>query len=233
MKGTLAQGIVTEAPTHLPELPPKFQNAFEAAKAKAELAYATRAERLPHHSDVFESIQRIKRPQDVFFAYCTEARNACRAGSMTVAQVRKATDAALPFICDFYFVRDHENCSDEAKSMFRVHFTRGITDDPQWKQHLTELVVLADGVSSAALRASVGEGKGSSGSSVLSRKGDQALLAGKELVTFKTAEAYLGISERQRQILMEKETLVVKGKGHNRKITTESLLEYLPAENPK
>jgi len=66
-----------------------------------------------------------------------------------------------------------------------------------------------------------------------SRKGDLALLAGKTFVNFKTAEAYLGISERQRQSLIEKGTLVVKGKGHNRKITTDSLLEYLPAENPK
>ena len=65
-----------------------------------------------------------------------------------------------------------------------------------------------------------------------SRKGDLALLAGKTFVNFKTAEAYLGISERQRQSLMEKGTLVVKGKGHNRKITTDSLLEYLPTENP-
>lgn len=143
MKGTLAQEI-TEALTQLPDLPPKFQDAFEARRAKAELAYANRAERLPHHSDVSESIHRIKLRQDIFFAYCKEARNACRAGSMTVAQARKATDAALPSICDSYFVRDHGNCSAEAKSAFQVHFTRGITDDPQWKRHLSELVTLAE-----------------------------------------------------------------------------------------
>jgi hypothetical protein len=139
------QGIVMDEPTHLPELPPKFQNAFEAAKAKAELEYATRAERSPyHHSDLAESIHRIKFPQDVFFAFCTQARNACRAGNMTVVQAREVTGAALPLICDFYFDRDHERGSDEAKSLFRVSFTRVVTDDPQWKRHLSELVTLAE-----------------------------------------------------------------------------------------
>jgi hypothetical protein len=66
-----------------------------------------------------------------------------------------------------------------------------------------------------------------------SRKADATLLADKSLVTFRTAEKYLGISERQRQSLIERGILVVKGKGHNRRITTDSLLEYLPAENPK
>jgi len=153
---------------------------------------------------------------------------------MTVAQARKATDAALPFFCDFYFVRRHGDCSAEAKSTSRVNSARVITDDPKWKQHLTELVALAEDPSNASLRR-LGKGKGPSAarSLGLSRKGDPALLAGKDLVTFKTAEEYLGISERQRQSLMEKGSLVVKGKGLNRRITTESLLEYLPTENPK
>jgi len=67
----------------------------------------------------------------------------------------------------------------------------------------------------------------------IKRKGDLTLLAGRELVAFKTAEQYLGISERQRQNLMERNVLEVKGMGQNRKITAESLLKYLPPENPK
>src|SRR5450759_2286357 len=56
LRATLFKGIVTEAPTHLSDLPPKFQNAFESAKARAELEYATRAERFPYHSDLADSI---------------------------------------------------------------------------------------------------------------------------------------------------------------------------------
>jgi hypothetical protein len=66
------------------------------------------------------------------------------------------------------------------------------------------------------------------------RKGDVTLLAGKQLVNFKVAEEYLGISDRQRQNLIKKGgPLEVKGQGSNRKITTESLLKYLPPENPQ
>lgn len=67
----------------------------------------------------------------------------------------------------------------------------------------------------------------------LSRKGDASLLAGKSLVTFRTAQEYLGISERQRQSLVKQGALAVQGKGHNKKITTESLVAYLPPENPQ
>jgi hypothetical protein len=65
------------------------------------------------------------------------------------------------------------------------------------------------------------------------RKGDFTLLEGKEVVSFKTAETYLGITERQRQNLMKAGSLTVRGQGMNRKITSESLLKYLPPENPK
>lgn len=65
------------------------------------------------------------------------------------------------------------------------------------------------------------------------RKGDLSLIEGKRLVSFRTAEEYLGISERQRQNLMSDGALQVEGQGINRKITTESLLKYLPRENPK
>ena len=64
------------------------------------------------------------------------------------------------------------------------------------------------------------------------RKGDPALLHRKDIVSFQTAEQYLDIGERQRQRLVKSETLTVKGQGHNRKITTESLKQYLHPENP-
>jgi hypothetical protein len=64
------------------------------------------------------------------------------------------------------------------------------------------------------------------------RKGDATLLGQKQFVSFKTAEQYLGISERQRQKLMNSGALKVEGQGHNRKITTESLKACLPLEIP-
>jgi len=64
------------------------------------------------------------------------------------------------------------------------------------------------------------------------RKGDASLLAGKRAVNFKTAEQYLGLTERQRQNLVKDQVLVVEGKGQNKKITSDSLRAYLPPENP-
>ena len=64
------------------------------------------------------------------------------------------------------------------------------------------------------------------------RKGDGTLLDQKRLVSFGTAEQYLGISERQRQKLIKSGALKVEGQGQNRKITAESLKIYLPPENP-
>jgi hypothetical protein len=52
------------------------------------------------------------------------------------------------------------------------------------------------------------------------------------LVNFRTAEQYLGISERQRQKLINSGSLKVEGQGQNRKITAESLKAYLPPEIP-
>jgi hypothetical protein len=64
------------------------------------------------------------------------------------------------------------------------------------------------------------------------RKGDATLLGQKQFVSFKTAERYLGISERQRQKLMNSGALKFEGQGHNRKIVVESLKAYLPPEIP-
>lgn len=64
------------------------------------------------------------------------------------------------------------------------------------------------------------------------QKGDASLLAGKRAVSFRTAEQYLGITERHRQYLVRDGRLTVEGKGQNRKITTDSLRICLPPENP-
>jgi hypothetical protein len=64
------------------------------------------------------------------------------------------------------------------------------------------------------------------------RKGDATLLGQKQFVSFKTAERYLGISERQRQKLMNSGALKFEGQGHNRKLVVESLKAYLPPEIP-
>jgi hypothetical protein len=64
------------------------------------------------------------------------------------------------------------------------------------------------------------------------RKGDSTLLRGKQLITFKTAEQYLGIGERRRQEMVKEQLLTVVGEGQNRRITVESVLKCLPLENP-
>jgi hypothetical protein len=62
------------------------------------------------------------------------------------------------------------------------------------------------------------------------RKGDASRLHDKEWVTMKTAASYLGITIRAVQIAAKKGRLTVKGVTPNRRISTESLLEYLPPE---
>jgi hypothetical protein len=135
----------------LPELPPKFQNAFEVAKAAAELLYVNRAEDFPHHPHLAESgFPQLIRIQAVFFAYCTESRNACREGDWAATQVTKSVETAWPIICDFYSLREHGASSDEAKSRFRFAIWKTIQDDPRWKQHLSELAALAERATAAS-----------------------------------------------------------------------------------
>jgi len=62
----------------------------------------------------------------------------------------------------------------------------------------------------------------------VNRIGDVTLFCGKSDVTFSVAEAYLGIRKRQRQSLMSSGHLEITGKGHHIRITTSSLLNYLP-----
>ena len=64
------------------------------------------------------------------------------------------------------------------------------------------------------------------------RKGDPLLLGEKIAVSFRTAEKYLGITERHRQKLIRRGSLDVQGQGHNRQITTDSLKKYLPPKIP-
>jgi len=129
----------------LPELPPKFQNAFEAAKAKAELKYVNRAESSPHNPHFAESgLQQPIRVLDVFFAFCKEARNACRAGDWTAAQVSHAVETKWPQICDSFSLRERGASSAEAKSRFRLATWQVVQDDQRWKQHLSELAALAE-----------------------------------------------------------------------------------------
>src|SRR5262249_54029560 len=64
------------------ELPQKFQDAFEVAKARAESECATRAERFPNQPQFADhSLHLLALIQKVFFEFCTQARNAWSEGS--------------------------------------------------------------------------------------------------------------------------------------------------------
>jgi len=144
--GPSSDRTLTGTMADLQELPSKFQNRFETAKAKAELEYANRSETSPHHPQFAEHpVNYILLIQKVFFAYCEEARNACREDVWSVVKARQATEAALPLICDHYFVRKHGDRAEEKKSAFRSLFAEGVFLDPKGKQHLSELVTLAEG----------------------------------------------------------------------------------------
>jgi len=76
---------------------------------------------------------------------------------------------------------------------------------------------------------------GSNHTPIRHAKGDPELLKGHEAVNFRIAEQYLGIGERQRQKLMkgEKPALTVVGRGSNRRITVESLIQYCPPKKTR
>jgi hypothetical protein len=128
----------------VPELPSKFRNSFEAARVKAALECLADANAFPNHPQFAQfRLHEPIRIQKVFFAYCTEARNACREGSWTVTKVMQAVDAAWPLIFGSCFDRDHPSASDTKKSEVRSALWKTVTDDQRWKQHLTELAELA------------------------------------------------------------------------------------------
>ena len=138
--------------TDRPDLPPRFQNAFEAAKAEAELAFATFPERLlPNLSIVGAATNRLKLVTGVFFAYCTQARNACQEGDWTVRQASEAIDAAWISTFDSYFGREYPATSRDVKSGHRLQVWQSVKLDSRWRQHLTELAALAED-SAAALK---------------------------------------------------------------------------------
>lgn len=62
------------------------------------------------------------------------------------------------------------------------------------------------------------------------RQGDERLLGAKRVVNFKTAEDYLGMTDRHRLNLMNSGKLIVEGQGRQRNITTASLRAYLSPE---
>jgi len=141
----------------LPELPPILQNAFEAAKAAAELDYANLSRQAPHDESQ-QSLLRLNRIHVVFFSYCTQARNACRAGDWTPTHVSRSVEIAWPLICDHYFAREHAKYSEEERINFTVAQRKTVTNDNRWRQHLSDLKALAEGV-----RISSAESNGCSG----------------------------------------------------------------------
>lgn len=144
----------------LQELPPRYQDAFESAKAKAELRYANRGEMFPHHPQFAESpINYLVMIQNVFFAYCQQARNACREGIWSVTVARSATEEALPLICDHYFVRKNGDGFENRKAAFRTDVADGVWLDAKGKQHLSELAALADDAATAAEIQAPGKGQ--------------------------------------------------------------------------
>ncbi|MGI8991528.1 MAG: hypothetical protein ACR2I2_18340 [Bryobacteraceae bacterium] len=127
-----------------PELPQPFQDEFEAARAQAELDFSDRGKQVPENPSYARlGVHGFALVQNVFFAYCSEARKACRHGHWTVSETRRASEAASTAICDYYFVREHgETVSEESKSKFRTGFTRILDDDERWKVHRAELIDL-------------------------------------------------------------------------------------------
>jgi hypothetical protein len=96
-----SQGAAMGAMENLQELPPKLQNVFEAAKVKAELAYATRAEAFPNSPQLANSqIHDLKLIQDVLFAYCAQARERLPARKLDSRRLgRRSTTGADHRIC--------------------------------------------------------------------------------------------------------------------------------------
>lgn len=86
--------------------------------------------------------------------------------------------------------------------------SRGRGEDPLGRQHrLSEHPVEAD-----------------------ARKGDASLLHNKDCVTIQTAARYLGVTKRAVYYAARKGSLTVGGVSPNSRISTESLLRYLPPE---
>lgn len=62
---------------------------------------------------------------------------------------------------------------------------------------------------------------------------DFSLLEGRDLITFSTASRYSGLSERWLRELGKRGSLVVVGQGHNKKLTSRSVIEYFGPQKTK
>jgi hypothetical protein len=133
----------------IPELPPKFQDRFEVAKARAELEYAI-------HLTPFDGMNLTL---SVILAFCEQARNACRERMWSTIITRQTAEAAVSAIHDYYFVRDCNAHSEVAKAQSRVAFLRVLKGESGWKQHLSELVALANAASPVTLAPSSEHGE--------------------------------------------------------------------------
>lgn len=131
------------SPTDPPELPLKLQNAFEVAKADAELNYSNRGEQFPPGL-ANSPLTHLTLMQDVLFAYCLRARQACQEGIWTVAQARRAADAMVGSVCELYFDQGHLGPSSANRSRHLTAFRLVVGDDPRWKHHLSEIRNLAE-----------------------------------------------------------------------------------------
>lgn len=140
----------------VPQLPLKLQKAFESARAKADLEHLADAKAFPNVPLVAIFGEQVW-IQKVFFAYCAQARNALGEGHWTPTRVRNAVDAAWPIVFDSCVDPEHPSASDAKKSEFRNSLWKTVVDDQRWKQHLTELAVLAE---QAAVASSMENGPG-------------------------------------------------------------------------
>lgn len=130
--------------TPFPDLPSPYADQFEAAKAIAELEYATRAQQFLNNPQFADPALHVPvLIHKVFFAFCAEARNACRNGQWSVTQVSKAVNLAWPMICDAYCVREMGAVREEQIAKYRVALWRTVTDANEWRQNQSELAELA------------------------------------------------------------------------------------------
>ncbi len=141
--GSASSRVAGEGNSDIPELPLKFQIAFDAARAKADLVSHEGASAIPSHPLV-DLLRKPIRIQNIYFAYCSEARNAYREGCWTAAQVRHAVRAAWLSIFDSCFDEEYESATDAKKSESRSAVWKTVLDDHRWKQHLAELVEVAE-----------------------------------------------------------------------------------------
>ena len=128
---------------NIPELPEPFNQTFEKARAKADLVHVEDSSNFPRMPAI-AFLSTPVRIQKIFFAYCTEARNASEAGFWTGDRVRRAVTEAWPAIFKSCFDEQYPSSSEEKRSEVRDALWKTVLDDSRWKQHIEELVKLAE-----------------------------------------------------------------------------------------